>query len=138
MMPVSTDYYEIPHTADLAIVVSGSTPLELLQHAAQGLAFLLHCQTAPHAAEAAFDLRLDAPDLETLLVDFLNEILYLVSERSINPKVFIIRELAAYSLLATVRGISPNCSCRQIKAATFHGLEVRHTNGYQATIVFDV
>jgi len=131
-------YYEIPHIADLALHVGGSSPEELLLHAAQGLTALMRCEPARESEPVEYQIELSAPDLESLLIDWLNEIIYLATEKSFYPNKFGIAAIVNNTLRATVGGSSPARICQYVKAATFHGLALANTAGYQVTIVFDV
>ena len=70
-------FEELEHTADAAIRVWGCDLAELFAHAAHGLAAQL--AEEPNQIEPSIERRitLDAYDVETLLVAWLGELLYL-------------------------------------------------------------
>ncbi len=134
----------LDHTADLALRVTGNDLPDLFVTAARGLfAFLTAGETA--AAESATPLTESATitltsfDLETLLVDWLNELLYLAGGEPLKVySEFTITELTPITLQATARGepVAQHAAC--VKAATFHNLAVRQTAaGFETEIVFD-
>jgi len=131
-------YYELPHTADLALHLSGSSYQELLVNAALGLAELMQCYAEPGATLTEHKLELDCPDAESLLIDWLNELIYLVTAKATCLERFEVTSLTASSLRATVFGRVPGHFNRYIKAATFHELSLDYRSGCQTTVVFDV
>ncbi len=131
-------YYELPHTADLALHVAGNSPADLLLHAAQGLTELMQCQLARESKPAVYQIVLESLDLESLLVDWLNELVYLITDKAFSPANFDILAIENYTVKATLSGSSPALFHRYIKAATFHDLTISREAGYQATIIFDV
>ncbi|MDY0020438.1 MAG: archease [Anaerolineae bacterium] len=132
-------WQELNHTADLALHVSGVDLADLFATAARGMAALLVDPEAVALSESV-TVVLAAPDVETLLVDWLNELLYL-GEREETLSVYTTFEfesLTPTALRATVRGGGVERYAGVIKAATFHNLEVRQTpEGYETEIVFD-
>jgi SHS2 domain-containing protein len=77
-------------------------------------------------------------DKETLLVDWLNELLYLHEMDGVVYVDFEIGEASATTLEAVVKGTEQWLPKTAIKAVTFNDLHVAQTpQGYAATIVFD-
>ena len=68
-------YEEIEHTADWALRVRGQTLTELFRNAGLGMLSLLGIEHGPGNAESRF-IELKADDNETLLVIWLEELLY--------------------------------------------------------------
>jgi SHS2 domain-containing protein len=82
---------------------------------------------------------LEAPDQESLLVEWLNELLYLHETRQEVYVEFAFEELSDTSLRATITGGKPRRTLDIIKGATYHDLSIRETQeGLVATVVFDV
>ncbi len=133
-------YRELPHTADVALEIWGHDLPEFFAHAAQGL-FSLLVTVKPGAPVSQYrEIRLSAQDLETLLVDWLNELLSLYDEcheAFIDFNVLIPRlgELAA--AVGGTQAFTPRIT---VKAATFHDLAVRREpgGGYRTVVIFDV
>jgi len=131
-------FEEIEHTADIAIHVWGSGRADLFANAAYGMA----CQLAdPDAVDLTMEreIELEAYDAESLLVNWLEELLYLVERDESLFVEFDVQAITQTRLRAVVRGGPMPERRRYIKAVTFHELEIRRTDeGYETTIVFDV
>ena len=131
-------FEEVDHTADIAIRVWGRDLAELFANAAYGMA----CQLgqADHVIPThEQQIELEAYDLETLLVTWLSELLYLLERDGRVFTEFDIHEVTETRLRATIHG-GPAVERRYaIKAVTFSDLQVARTaHGYETTIVFDV
>ncbi len=131
-------FEEIEHTADIAIRVWGRDLAELFANAAYGMA----CQLADLAEVGRTceqSIELEAYDAETLLVAWLEELLYLDERDGCVFCDFDMLEVTPTRLRAIVRGGLVREHRRHIKAVTFSSLEIVHTGeGYETTIVFDV
>ncbi len=144
---LDTPFEEIEPTADWALRVRGRTLPALFTAAARGMFSLLTDLSAVHP-EVRLELDLRAFDTETLLVDWLNELLYRAEEKKIVFSVFDItalertdpaRPLDPARLRALVAGGPSRDLHKAIKAATFSGLSIRHDDaGYVTELVFDV
>jgi SHS2 domain-containing protein len=129
---------EIEHTADWAIRVRGRSLEELFVNAALGMAMLM---ADPDQVEPSLErqVELEEYDTETLLVSWLSELLWFNEESDAVFVRFEIKELTSTRLQATVWGGPASSQWKQIKAVTFHDLEIIETeDGYQVTVVFDV
>ena len=132
-------FEEIDHTADLCLRARGATLEELFANAARGMFHLMRCEPGVRPHRMSRHILLQAGDLEALLVDWLNELLYLAEAEQELFDTYDITHLGETRLEATVRGATDHAPQRGIKAATFFDLEVTHSStGYQATITFDV
>ncbi len=133
-------FAEIEHPADLALQVEGDDLPSLFIHAAEGVFFLMRYPPAANTASpVSYEITLSAPDLETLLVDWLNELLYLAERDLAHLEHLQIHELKDNSLRATVRGHAPCRPARSIKAATYADLAIRRTSaGYETIVTLDV
>jgi SHS2 domain-containing protein len=129
---------EIDHTADIAIRVSGDTLADLFSTSASAM-FALVAKPEACAPSVFADVRLEAIDRESLLVDWLNELLYLHERDEIVIVDIIFDQLTYTELQARVRGLPVSVYQTSIKAATFHNLEIeRYQEEYRTTIVFDI
>jgi SHS2 domain-containing protein len=134
----SFHFEELEHTADLALKVHGHSLEEIFDNAARGM-FSLMADLDDLAPSVSREVHLEAPDRESLLVDWLNELLYLHEVEEEIYSRFEIETLSSTTLSATVWGAKMEASKLTVKAATFHDLEIRETeDGYLTTIVFDV
>lgn len=137
--PGDPPFEELEHTADLRLKVRGSNLEELFTHAAQGMFYLMRCQPQGEGRAVTRQVMLESYDLEALLVDWLNELLYLREANQECYHAYEIVHLEPTRLEATVRGSTGHWPQKVIKAATFSALEiVRDARGYSATITFDV
>ena len=143
-MHVSTpDHHvqEIEHTADWAIRVRARDLIGLFTGAAEGM-FGLLTDLSQVTPVRQFEIELRAIDVETLLIDWLNELLYLSEEQGVVFTGFAIHDLTVNGgarLRAQVDGGHPSELFKVIKAATFHGLSIRRDDDrLQAELVFDV
>jgi SHS2 domain-containing protein len=129
---------EIEHTADWAIRVRGRHMKELFTNAALGMAMLI---ADVGAVEPAIERRVELEefDTETLLVSWLSELLWFTEEAGAIFVRFEIEELTPTRLQGTVWGGPAPGGMEQIKAVTFHDLQIVETgDGYEVTLVFDV
>ncbi|MCX7855024.1 MAG: archease [Anaerolineae bacterium] len=131
-------FEEVPHTADAALRVWGNDLTELFVNAARGLAWLMaDPETVRPEKEVALDL--SAPDVETLLVTWLGELIYLNERDGVVFTEFDLEEVTPTHLRGTARGGRASEVRRFVKAATFSGLAIRPTeHGLETTITFDV
>ncbi len=131
-------FEEIEHTADIAIRVRGRDLAELFANAAYGMA----CQLAdPGAVNPTEEhhVELEAYDAETLLVSWLEELLYLGERETCVFTAFDVLHITPTQLRATVRGGPVEEFGAHIKAVTFNELEIVRTDaGFETTVVFDV
>jgi SHS2 domain-containing protein len=131
-------YEQLEHTADLALRVYGRTLRELFANAA----YAMFCQLADLeriAPAVQREVKVEGLDYESLLVNWLNELLYLQDTRDEAYIAFEIYKLSRRHLQAIVRGEPTEDIHTIIKAATYHGLSIGKTDGcYAATIIFDV
>lgn len=138
--PVQRHFQEMEHTADWAVRVRGRDLAELFVFAAQAMVALVtgSVQTGPFPVVRQIEL--SAPDVETLLVDWLSELVYLHETGDVLFCVFEMEEVTTPPhLQATIRGRPGIPVKKEIKAVTYHGLEVQPIQGgYEATVVFDV
>jgi len=131
-------FEEIEHTADLALRVYGQDMRELFANAAYGM-FAMMAEPSLEGPTREREVSLEAMDSESLLVDWLNELIYLHEVERETYSQFNIQTLSPTKLKAHVIGGPTRIKTKAIKAATFHDLAIKETaNGLVATIVFDV
>ncbi len=133
-------FQELPHPADLCLAVWGESRAELYRYAALALFEALDCWVAPERQAATSEIHLHAPDPETLLVDWLGELLYQGERQQACWQTCTLHHLSATELQATVQGVRPARPRREVKAVTYAGLEVvEEAQGrWTATITLDV
>ncbi len=130
-------FEEVEHMADAALRVFGADWNALLANAAVGMFSLIaDWNDAPLSVEREIHLR--SADSETLLVDWLSELLYLHEMEGVVYVDFDIVHATAHTLQAVARGTSQWRPQTAVKAVTFNDLRITKTEaGYVATIVFD-
>lgn len=133
-------YQILEHPTDLKLKVSGANIVELFKNAAIGLFRAIDGRKNPAPASGQWrDVQVSAPDQESLLVEWLNELLSLhdiENENYFDIKIF---DLTDDSIIAQARGAPSTRDRFDVKAATYHGLEIKQTpQGYEATILFDI
>jgi SHS2 domain-containing protein len=129
---------EIDHTADRAFRVRGRNLPELLENAAQAIV-ALDRETPAGERTIRRVIEIEGSDRETLLVNWLNEILYLEQTHHEFYDRFLLSDVTENHLHAQMHGRQLDRSVTSIKAVTFHNLEVKETpEGFEATIVVDV
>jgi SHS2 domain-containing protein len=131
-------FEEIDHTADRAFRVSARSRESLFAEAAEALYRVGGLETEP-VSNHFREILLQADDLESLLIQWLNELVFLLDrERVAMREIRIVRltdtELLASSHPADVRSVG-----KYIKAATYSGLRITEQGGvWHATVVLDV
>ena len=131
-------YKEIEHAADRAFRVRGHDQAELFTNAALALA-AVQAATGDEASTTAREVEVTGIDREALLVNWLNEILYLQEKYREAYSRFEVLSISEQKLCARLHGVPLVTAPTLIKAVTFHGLEVRQTDqGWEATVVVDV
>jgi SHS2 domain-containing protein len=131
-------FQEIEPTADWAFRAHGRDLAQLFANAARGM-FELQGSTGSGETSVARAVAVSGADRETLLVNWLNELLYLQEAQHETYSRFEILEISDTHLEARVYGQPYRPEGKMIKAATFNDLMVRQSkNGWEATIVVDV
>ncbi|OGR83686.1 MAG: hypothetical protein A2636_03785 [Elusimicrobia bacterium RIFCSPHIGHO2_01_FULL_64_10] len=131
----------IPHTADIGLRVRGKTLAALFENAARGMTSLL-AEMKGTGREKSANVRLSSDGPESLLVDWLGEILYKFTVKRAAYSRFKVTALSPRALSARLSGgrAGPGLrALREIKAVTYHGLKIKKMKeGYAADIIFDV
>jgi len=131
-------YEEIEHTADWALRVRGQNLTDLFRNAALGMLSLLDIEPVPGISESRL-IELTAIDTETLLVSWLEELLYPIEVEDVVVVDFQIEALKESHLKATIELKKIASIKKEIKAVTFNELNIRTGDtGFETIIVFDV
>ena len=131
-------FEEIEHTADWAYRVRGKNLADLFIQAAYGLYSLVEMELASEVTLSR-TIKLKAIDSESLLVAWLNELLYLHESEGLGFTQIEIQALNKNSLQATVKGASTQKWLKDIKAVTYHNLSIEEKeSGLEVTLVLDV
>ena len=130
-------YREVEHTADWQIEVWAPDLPLLFEQAALGMYALSDTRLGPEA-RLTREIELQGQDPESLLVSFLTELLYLGESQGLGFDRFNLQINGDY-LFAQVEGAPIQTQSKEIKAVTYHNLEIRETSrGLEVSIVFDV
>jgi len=139
-------FKEIEHTADIALEVWGENYDLLFIHAAEGF---YHLSATGFAGEADSMLRftLEADTCEDLLVTFLSELNYLLTEKwqKLWPvhflKISMNKDQFSLECEAEICQLTKESrqALREIKSVTYHKLNItKKADRYHTLIVFDL
>jgi len=132
--------YEIlEHKGDFKIRVLGKTKQELFLNALLGMEAGLRPEIRSTKSEIR-NIKVTSLDINALLVDFLSEVLYSVQ---INKEIYNEIKFTKFTdteLAAELSGQKVESFGEDIKAVTYHGLEIlRNKDGlWQVEVLFDI
>jgi SHS2 domain-containing protein len=135
-------FEELPHTADWSMHVWAEDLNHLFVESAKGMNALAGiCLAEKPRVERIFTV--SAPDLESLLVTYLSELVYFSEHDCLAFDIFNLllspEEKGVWQLNATLSGALILSSNKTIKAVTYHNLLIQQTGrGVEVEIVFDV
>ena len=135
------DFEILDHTADVGIIAYGADLKQAFANAARGLFSLI--TELDDVEEVIYqDIEINASDRESLLVAWLNELVYRFDTENILFKRFDITQLDDTRLKARGYGEKVDRSKHKlkvgVKAATYHMLKVDKNNGYRVQVIFDI
>jgi SHS2 domain-containing protein len=130
----------LEHTADIGVRAVGKTIEECFEQAARGLISIIGIERDDAGERVAIEL--SSGDLGALLVDWLNEIVYLHESRDALVCGVDVAEVTGTDLRGSV-ALAPRGDVAveglQVKAVTYHQLKVERTSsGYVAEVYFDI
>lgn len=133
-------YEIIDHTADVGIKAYGETVEEAFENIAKGM-FDIITNSSHIDSIGEYMIELEADDLEQLLVDWLSELLFLSSTYNLVFGFFDV-EIMDKKLSAIVKGEEYNLDKHkigvEIKAVTYHMVEVHTTKPIYVQVLFDI
>lgn len=130
-------FRERAHTADWALDVWAPDLLSLLGEAVRGMYALMGVALAAEP-RVSREFQLPLSDPESLLVSFLSELLYLGERDGLGFDRFALTQDDS-TFHCYLWGASIAAQTKEIKAVTYHQLQIRQENGYfSVTITFDV
>ncbi len=132
----------VEHTADTGIVAYGTDMEEAFANAAYGM-FSLMADLRQVREETSRYIEAEAGDRESLVVSWLNELLYLFDVERIIFRRFDILQVTNTRLKADAYGEKADASRHKlrggVKAATYHMLQVSEGKGRcRIRVIFDV
>ncbi len=135
------DFEIIDHTADVGIIAYGADIRQAFANAARAL-FSLITELDDVGEFLHRDIELTAPDEESLLVEWLNELICLFDTENIVFKRFDVTKLNNTQLKARSYGEKVDSSKHRlktgVKAATYHMLKVDKGDGCRVQVLFDI
>ena len=138
---MAKDFEIVNHTADVGIIAHGVDMKQAFANAARGLFSLI--TELDDVQEVLYrDIEVTATDKESLLVEWLNELIYRFDTENIIFKRFDITELDNTRLIARSYGEKVDSSKHKlktgVKATTYHMLKVDKDDGYKVQVIFDI
>lgn len=132
-------YETIDHTADIAIKAFGNSLPEAFGNAAYAM-FNIISDASSINTQQEFEVKLEAPDMEQLLVDWLSELLYLSEVEETLFCEFEVR-ITGTKLEGKARGekidLARHSFNTEIKAVTYHMLEIDKVEN-TVQVLFDI
>jgi SHS2 domain-containing protein len=129
-------FIEVPHKADIAMDVFALDLPELFINATLGLYHILGIRKGTGDLDK-IDIMLDEIDLESLLVSFLNELLYYVDMGMVAEHLEV--QICGNRLNAALQMVGLEACQRAIKAVTYNELKIsKSERGFQTRIVIDI
>lgn len=135
------DYEIIEHTADVGIRAFGTDLAQAFANAARGM-FSLITDLEGIRETLSRNVKASAADSELLLVEWLNELVYLFDVEQVIFRCFEVKLNKGNRIKAICYGEKVDRSRHEIKigikAATYHMLKVEKTDLYQVQVLLDI
>lgn len=138
------EYEEIEHTADAGIRAYGSTIEELFENCAYGMYSIMlenYEGVQSRYKEGSFDFELESESLESLLVKWLNELLFYFETESLIFSDFAVKINKKLKAKASFERYDEKKHgyATLIKAVTYHNLQIRKEKDiYVVEVIFDI
>jgi SHS2 domain-containing protein len=130
-------FEEVSHTADWSARVWAPDLPSLFRESARAMNSLSGTVIGT-GDRVSKTLEVEGPDVESLLVAFLSELVYYQEQENLTFDVFDLR-VAGQWLKVAMEGTGIASVDKAIKAVTYHNLKIQSTaEGLETTIVFDV
>jgi SHS2 domain-containing protein len=140
--PAVIPYRKLEHTSDIKVEIYGADLAELFTNAATCLFDLILDPKKVREAQSV-PVSLESADLSELFLDWLRELLFLFSTRSLAIRRVEIASIEPTRVQATVFGEEFDAERHglkvEVKTPTYHEYQIEKTDeGYRATVIFDV
>jgi SHS2 domain-containing protein len=139
--PMENEFEIIDHTADVGIRAYGADMQQAFANAAKAMFSLITDLDAIRLAIHR-DVEIAAPDRETLLVQWLNELIYIFDVERLLFKRFDIISITPTAIRARCYGEKVDKSRHEIKtgikSATYHQLQVEDNGGCRVQVYLDI
>lgn len=133
-------YETMSHRADLMIKAFGKTKKDLFLNMLIGMVKNQHPTIKTPEVKIKRNIRIRSGGLGELLIDFLNEVLYLSQTHKETYYGLYFKEFTPHLLEGELVGKKIERLGSEIKAATHHGLDIsfKKGSGWKAVVLFDV
>jgi SHS2 domain-containing protein len=129
----------LEHRSEIALRIRASGFSELLAEAGHALAGIQLAGADCVPGGPAREVRIPARDHAALLVDWLNELIFLAETERWVGLEFEVRSADEQGVVAVVSGVTLEQAPSRVKAATMHGLRLtRVPHGLEAEVLLDV
>jgi SHS2 domain-containing protein len=135
----------LDHTADIGLIVYGENLKALYENAAEGFFHLItELNKVKTRVTRTIQINLsEEGSLERLMVDWLSELLYLHDVENLLFKEFTVESIGKEGLKGLAKGEpfreEVHVIKTEIKAVTYHGIEVREEKGkWRAQVILDL
>jgi SHS2 domain-containing protein len=140
-MLMAKDFEILDHTADVGIIAYGAELKQAFANAGRALFSLI--TDLDDVREALHrDIEVKASDIESLLVAWLNELIYRFDTEGILFRRFEVSRLDNSHIKARGYGEKVDSSRHRlklgVKAATYHMLKIEKNDGYRVRVIFDI
>jgi SHS2 domain-containing protein len=136
---MSEPFEILDHTADTGFRAWGATVAELFENSARAM-LAISADLAAVEARSEKSIEVEGENYESLLVNWLNEILYLFDTDAFAPKDFRVDEITPTHLKARLTGERRDPKRHPwtliVKAVTYYELRVEQRNGRWESQVF--
>ena len=128
----------VDHVSELRLELGAQSWSALLAEAVRALGLALARGSRAGSRAEARRLVVESHDREALLVDLLNEVLFLAETGRWVPVAATVEEAGPTRVVALVQGFPVDEAPCAVKAATLHGLEVVERDGcWTAKVILD-
>lgn len=140
---MSSKHTYLSHTADIAFDVEADSIEELFIETFSGWLNSV-VESTDLKAESVVEINLSADSLEQLLVDFLNEVNFLLTVKKILcidiENLIIDKEKLTLKAIMKTQKLNENIILKEeIKSVTYHQMEIKNQHGkYFVRVVFDI
>ncbi len=136
---MSYKYKNLPHPADIRLEIIASCKEDIFRGALEGMAYIIQPNISQKSVLKKEQIEIHSLDINALLVDFLNEVL---AKSDIHNSIFYnikIEKLTDNSIKGMIEGRNVKEFSKEIKAATYHGLEIKENKGeWKVVVLFDI
>jgi SHS2 domain-containing protein len=132
----------LEHTADVGVIATGDTFGEALAWLARGM-FSVIAEMDSVEPRDSLEVSIQSSDRQSLVVDWLNELLYRFDAEGFLPReIEVAVDEASHSLTARCLGDAADperhVMLTDVKAATYYDLEIAHNGEWRIQAVLDV